>query len=110
MHTRQVDPRHTHLPVAAPSAKSISVVVPAFNEQEVLSTFHHRTTAVLQALALPYEIVYVNDGSRDSTLSVLRELRAQDPNVTVIDLSRNFGKEIAMSAGLDLACGDAVVV
>jgi glycosyltransferase involved in cell wall biosynthesis len=61
-------------------------------------------------MALPYEIVYVNDGSRDNTLSVLRELRAHDPNVTVVDLSRNFGKEIALSAGLDLACGDAVIV
>lgn len=110
MHTRQEQARHPHVPVAASSGQSISVVVPAFNEQDVLPTFHLRATAVLQAVAMPYEIVYVNDGSRDGTLSVLRELHAQDPNVTVIDLSRNFGKEIAMSAGLDLACGDAVVV
>jgi glycosyltransferase involved in cell wall biosynthesis len=67
-------------------------------------------TAVMQGTGLPYEIVYVNDGSRDTTLSVMQQLRAQDPNVTVIDLSRNFGKEIAMSAGLDQALGDAVVV
>jgi polyisoprenyl-phosphate glycosyltransferase len=88
----------------------LSVVVPAFNEQEVLPEFHHRTCAVLDGLAMDYEIIYVNDGSSDDTLAVLTMLRATDGHVRVVDLSRNFGKEIALTAGLDHAAGDAVVV
>jgi glycosyltransferase involved in cell wall biosynthesis len=76
----------------------------------VLSAFHQRTSRVLEQLGVPYEIVYVNDGSRDHTLALLQELRREDPNVAVVDLSRNFGKEIALSAGLNQTCGDAVVV
>jgi glycosyltransferase involved in cell wall biosynthesis len=89
---------------------SISVVVPAYNEEEVLPEFYRRTSAVLSALGVPYEIVFVNDGSKDSTLVVMTGLRQQDPNVTVVDLSRNFGKEIALTAGLDQCCGDVVVI
>lgn len=89
---------------------TISVVVPAYNEQEVLPEFHRRTTRALQTLALDYEIVYVNDGSKDRTLDLLRELQASDRNVAIVDLSRNFGKEIAMTAGFDYARGDAVIV
>jgi glycosyltransferase involved in cell wall biosynthesis len=74
---------------------SISVVAPAYNEEEVLGEFHRRVTAVLVGLGCAYEIVLVNDGSRDNTLSLMHALRAQDPHVTVVDLSRNFGKEIA---------------
>ncbi|WP_428828176.1 glycosyltransferase family 2 protein [Azonexus sp. IMCC34842] len=89
---------------------SISVVVPAYNEEEVLPEFYRRTSTVLRALGVPYEIVFVNDGSNDSTLVVMTGLRQQDPNVTVVDLSRNFGKEIALTAGLDQCCGDVVVI
>lgn len=89
---------------------SISVVVPAYNEEEVLPEFYRRTSTVLSALGVPYEIVFVNDGSNDSTLVVMTGLRQQDPNVTVVDLSRNFGKEIALTAGLDQCCGDVVVI
>lgn len=88
----------------------ISVVAPAYNEEEVLPEFHKRLCGVFEALDWDLEVVYVNDGSHDRTLGVLKELRAQDPRVTIIDLSRNFGKELAMTAGLDHACGDAVVV
>lgn len=89
----------------------LSVVVPTFNEQSVLPDFHRRIAAVLDELnAERCEILYVNDGSCDGTLSSLHRLRAQDPRVSVLDLSRNFGKEIAMSAGLDHARGDAVVI
>lgn len=88
----------------------LSVIVPAYNEHEVLPEFHRRLAAVLAPLPLRSEIIYVNDGSTDSTLEVIRELRADWPNVTVVDLSRNFGKEAAMTAGFDLARGDAVVV
>jgi len=95
-------------PVAG--AYSLSVVVPAFNEVEVLAEFHRRLAAVLDALPAASEIVFVNDGSRDGTLDLMRRLRAQDPRVCIVDLSRNFGKEIALTAGLDHARGDAVVV
>lgn len=88
----------------------ISVVVPAHDEQEVLPEFHARTTAVLESLGSPYELVYVNDGSRDGTMAVLRTLRASDDRVAIIDLSRHFGKEIAMTAGLDQARGDIAIV
>ena len=88
----------------------ISVVAPAYNEEAVLPEFHKRLTAVFDGLDCDLEIVYVNDGSRDGTAAVLHALRAQDPRVTLVDLSRNFGKEIAMTAGFDHACGDAVVV
>ena len=88
----------------------LSVVAPAYNEEEVLPEFHRRLIAVLRELGCDYEVVYVNDGSRDGTLDVLMKLRRDDPDITLLDLSRNFGKEIAMAAGLDHACGDAVVV
>ncbi|MDR8085704.1 glycosyltransferase, partial [Acinetobacter baumannii] len=74
---------------------------PAYNEQEVLGEFHRRVTEVLTSIGCAYEIVLVNDGSRDATLQIMHLLRDRDPHVAVIDLSRNFGKEIALSAGLD---------
>lgn len=89
---------------------TLSVVVPAYDEAAVLPEFHRRTAAVLDGLPLAAEIVYVNDGSRDGTLALLQSLHATDPRVTLVNLSRNFGKEIALSAGLDHARGDAVVV
>lgn len=89
---------------------TISVVVPAYNEEAVLAAFYRRTVAVLTGIGAPFELVFVNDGSRDGTLGVLRELRARDPRVVIVDLSRNFGKEIAMTAGLDHAAGEVVVV
>lgn len=87
-----------------------SIVVPAYNEQEVLPEFHRRLCGVLAALAGDSEIIYVNDGSRDNTLGVLQELRRHDSRVSIIDLSRNFGKELALTAGLDYASGLATVV
>jgi len=88
----------------------ISVVVPAYNEQEVLGEFHRRLVAVLDKLPIRREIVYVNDGSTDTTLAVMNALREADSSVCVVDLSRNFGKEIALTAGLDLATGMAAIV
>ena len=96
-------------PVAC-SEGLLSIVVPAFNEQEVLPTFHERLSKVLDSLPLESEVIYVNDGSRDGTLEVMKILRAHDDRVAILDLSRNFGKEIAMTAGLDHAKGNAVVV
>lgn len=87
---------------------TLSVVVPAYNEEEVLPECHRRLTAVLERLDADWEILYVNDGSSDGTLAVMGGFN--DPRVAIVDLSRNFGKEIAMTAGLDHARGDAVVV
>ena len=88
----------------------LSVVVPAYNEHEVLDPFHQRLGAVLDRLPAGTEIVYVNDGSNDATIGVMRRLRDVDPRVAIVDLSRNYGKEVALTAGLDFARGDAVVV
>ena len=100
--------------IVAPSAvsalSSLSVVVPVYNEEAVLPAFHRRLSAVLDALPGSAEVVYVNDGSGDRSKELLVALRESDPRVAVIDLSRNFGKETAMSAGLDHAHGDAVVI
>lgn len=88
----------------------ISIVVPAYNEQEVLPEFHQRIGAVLNSLPFDSEVLYVNDGSTDATLEVLQNLRERDDRVAIVDLSRNFGKEIALTAGLNKAEGDAVIV
>jgi glycosyltransferase involved in cell wall biosynthesis len=89
--------------------KRLSIVAPCFNEQEVLDLFFDRIDAELAALGVEYEIVCVNDGSRDHTLAVLLARHQADPRVKVINLARNFGKETALSAGLDAASGDMVV-
>jgi glycosyltransferase involved in cell wall biosynthesis len=89
---------------------SISVVAPAYNEEEVLVEFYRRVVSVLDATGAEYEVVLVNDGSRDQTLAIMLSLQKMDPRVSVIDLSRNFGKEIALTAGLDHTKGDVVVV
>jgi len=97
-------------PRAPGTMPSVSVVAPAYNEQEVLGEFHRRVSDVMRSLGCEYEIVLVNDGSRDNTLALMHALRAADPHVTVVDLSRNFGKEIALSAGLDHTKGEVVIV
>jgi glycosyltransferase involved in cell wall biosynthesis len=89
----------------------LSIVVPVYDEESVIEAFHARLAAVLGSGSVPpAEILYVNDGSRDRSLAVLERLSSQDPRVAIVDLSRNFGKEIAMSAGLDHARGDAVII
>ncbi len=99
-----------HDPAGRFAPRVLSVIVPAYNEQEVLPEFHRRLSEVIALLPMSAEIVYVNDGSTDGTLQVIQDLRKHDARVTIIDLSRNFGKEIALTAGLDHAQGDAVVV
>lgn len=91
-------------------APTLSVVVPAYNEAEVLPVFHARLSRVMQALDQTWELVMVNDGSRDATFRIMQDLRRLDPHVTIVNLSRNFGKEIAVTAGLDHAVGDAVII
>lgn len=89
----------------------VSVIVPAFNEEQALRPFHAAMQAVMAAQPdHDFEIVFVNDGSTDGTQRVIEELCEQDARIGVVGLSRNFGKEIAMTAGLDHARGDAVVI
>lgn len=88
----------------------LSVLVPVYNEIEVLPEFHRRLCGVLDGCVDSFEIMYVNDGSTDGSLAWLERLCAEDPNAALVDLSRNFGKETAMAAGLDHVRGDAVVV
>ncbi|CAB3809555.1 Undecaprenyl-phosphate 4-deoxy-4-formamido-L-arabinose transferase [Paraburkholderia ultramafica] len=88
----------------------ISLVVPFHNEAAVLNQFFVSVTAVLRSLpAMDYEIVCVNDGSTDATLDMLQIVCEHDRHVLVVDLSRNFGKEAALTAGIDVATGDAVI-
>lgn len=89
---------------------ALSVVVPCFNEDESLPECHRRLTAVLSAIGIPFEIVYVDDGSKDGTLAQMQRLHAADPNVGIVELSRNFGHQAAVTAGLDAAAGDVVVI
>jgi len=88
----------------------LCVVVPAFNESEGLREFHARLGAVLDRLDLDGEVLYVDDGSKDDTYAIMCELRDADPRVATLRLSRNFGKELALTAGLDAADADAVIV
>ncbi len=88
----------------------VSVVVPCYNEEESVPEFQKRLSTVFETLDYELEVIYVNDGSQDHTMETIYGLHARDPRIKIIDLSRNFGKEIAMTAGLDLAKGDAVVV
>lgn len=87
-----------------------SIVVPAYNEAEVLPVFHERLRVVMGGLSESWEAVYVDDGSTDATPRVLAAMRAADSHVCVVGLSRNFGKEPATTAGLDHARGAAVIV
>ena len=88
---------------------TLSIVVPMYNEEESMETFFTRTQRALQTVTQSYEIICVNDGSRDRTLAQLRARAEQDKRIRVVNLSRNFGKEVALSAGLDHASGDAVI-
>lgn len=87
----------------------ISLVVPAYNEEESIQTFIDTIDKELASLRDQLEIVFVNDGSRDRTREVIEDVITRDPRVTLVNLARNFGKEAAMTAGLFHARGDAVV-
>ena len=87
-----------------------SIVAPVFNEEETVPHFYQRVVTVMEQLGEPFELVLINDGSRDGSYVAMQKLHQQDPRVRVIDFSRNFGHQIAISAGLDHARGDAVVI
>src|SRR6266700_2427383 len=88
----------------------ISVVVPIYNEEELILRFHEAISNSMNGAVDEWEVIYVNDGSIDSSLELLKGLQALDPHVVVVELSRNWGHMGAISAGLQTACGDAVVL
>jgi dolichol-phosphate mannosyltransferase len=88
----------------------ISIVVPIYNEEEIVASFHRALAGAVKDIGEAWEVVYVNDGSKDLSLKLLRELQAEDAHVVVVDLSRNWGHMGAISAGLRTALGDAVVL
>ena len=88
----------------------LSMIVPVYNEEDVINSFYLKTASVLDSEPYDAEIIFVNDGSSDSTLDILLHLKEADSRIVIVDLSRNFGKEIAMTAGLDYCKGDAIVV
>jgi glycosyltransferase involved in cell wall biosynthesis len=91
------------------AGQRLSIIAPVYNEEQVLPLFYRRLREVLDATHPDYEIICVNDGSRDASLAVMLAHMQDDPRIKIVDLSRNFGKEVALTAGLDAATGDLVV-
>ncbi|MFQ3191055.1 MAG: glycosyltransferase involved in cell wall biosynthesis [Paraglaciecola sp.] len=94
-----------------PSRKSllVSLIAPMYNEEEVIGVFFSTIESTLKNVDVDYEIVCVNDGSNDTTIAVLKAHAKRDERIKIVDLSRNYGKELALTAGLDYARGDAVI-
>lgn len=92
------------------SPPMISLVIPIYNEQELVDTLHHTIVKTMETMGHTWEVVYVNDGSKDRSLELLLAHQAVDPHVTVVELSRNWGHQPALTAGLSVARGAAVVL
>lgn len=91
--------------------KLVSILVPAYNEEEVLNMLYERLKKIINSNnKYNFEILFINDGSKDNTLKIIKELRSKDSSVCYLNLSRNFGKETAMIAGLDYVKGDCVII
>lgn len=91
--------------------KKITLLIPAYNEEEVLKMLYDRLRKIMDSINnYEFEILFVNDGSKDDTLAIIKALREMDNRISYVNLSRNFGKEIAMIAGLDYAQGDALII
>lgn len=88
----------------------VSIVAPVYNEEQVLPELYNRVTNVLEGTGIPYELILVNDGSRDASLQIMRQLHDRDARVKVLDFSRNFGHQMAITAGSDHASGEAVII
>jgi glycosyltransferase involved in cell wall biosynthesis len=91
------------------NAPTISIICPCYNEEAVVTHFLHTITDVLSCVNYSYEIIFINDGSKDSTLASLKALKTDYPMIRVVNLSRNFGKEAALTAGLDVARGEVMI-
>ena len=90
--------------------KKISIIIPAYNEEESLPLLYDRLKKLMDDMEnYEFEILFVNDGSKDKTIEIIKDLRKKDERICYVDFSRNFGKEIAMIAGLDYATGDCVI-
>ena len=90
--------------------KKISIIIPAYNEEESLPFLYERLEKLMDSITnYEFEILFINDGSKDNTLNLIKEYREKDLRISYVDFSRNFGKEIGMIAGLDYATGDAVI-
>lgn len=90
--------------------KKISVIIPAYNEEESLPLLYERMNELMNSMKdYEFELLFVNDGSKDKTIEIIKEIREKDNRICYVDFSRNFGKEIAMIAGLDYATGDCVI-
>lgn len=90
--------------------KIISILVPCYNEEVVLNQFYQRLSQVITNIPqYDFQFMFINDGSKDQTLDIMRELHEKDSRVSYVNLSRNFGKEIAMIAGIDYLTGDAAI-
>src|SRR5579859_3523508 len=87
-----------------------SIIAPVFNEEETLPQFYQRIIQIMEQVGDPFELVLVNDGSRDGSFQIMQALHKQDSRVRIIDFSRNFGHQIAISAGLDYARGQAIII
>lgn len=91
--------------------KLITILVPAYNEEDVLNMLYERLSKIMNSTTnYDFEILFINDGSKDNTLNIMKELRNKDNRICYLNLSRNYGKEIAMIAGLDYSKGDAVII
>jgi len=88
----------------------ITIVVPVFNEMEVIEAFNTTLVTILNQEKYSYEVIYIDDGSYDDTFEILKAIKSHNPNISLIKFSRNFGKELAVSAGLQNSAGDAVIV
>ena len=90
--------------------KKITIIVPSYNEEEALPHLYERLNNMMNKLTqYEFEVLFINDGSKDKTLELIKEMRSKDSRISYVNFSRNFGKEIAMIAGLDYAQGDAVI-
>lgn len=88
----------------------LSLIVPVYNEEEVLEVSFNRMDEVMRNIGYPYEIIYVNDGSRDGSMRILRRIATENPQVKVRSFSRNFGHQLAVTCGMDAAVGDALII
>ncbi|MCI0501830.1 MAG: glycosyltransferase, partial [Epsilonproteobacteria bacterium] len=87
----------------------ISIVCPCFNEEEVIEIFLEQIEPILESTKQSYEIIFINDGSTDNTFAILLNAKNNHKNIRILNLSRNFGKEAALTAGLDSALGEVVI-
>src|SRR5438067_4297086 len=88
----------------------LSLITPIYNEEAILPQLHDEVSTAFRSIGLPWEAVYVDDGSRDRSLAILLELQRGDPHVVIVELSRNWGHQSAITAGLSVSRGDAVVL